>query len=216
MALPRNIRFLFEHWEYDDNNEKRFGSWSQSYSGERYWSLDPRPEEIHTVDVVQGLVNAARYRGQTKFFYPVLTHAVLVSRAAEQIALEQGIGPAEAKEIGFEGLHHDDSEAYLGDVARPLKRTSAMRKFCKIEALWDKAIHERYGINSTYDSHAIVKEADTRIVLDEIYAVMRDPDMWRRSGRYLELEPLYIEVPNWSQEEAIYQYYKREKELRTV
>lgn len=214
MNLPRNIRFLFEPFDYDDKGRKRLGAWSQSYSGERYWILDPLPEEVHLVDIVVGLSNAARYRGQTKFFYPVLTHCVLVSRAVEKLAIDRGWSIPAAREAALDGLLHDGSEAYLGDVARPLKRQRAMREYCRVEALWEETIRTRFNITSNPQIHALVKECDNRIVLDEIYTIMRDPDMWARSGRYADMEPLGIEIPNWTREECTKQFYLRYQELR--
>lgn len=214
--VPRNIRLLYEPFEYDDKGRKRFGAWSQAYSGERYWSLDPLPEEVHLVDVVQGLVNAARYRGQTKFFYPVLTHSILVSRAVEQLAWNKGWSLEACKDAGFEGLFHDSPESYLGDVARPLKRMRTMKEYCKVEALWEAAIFTKFGINSTPASKNLVHEVDHRIVLDEIQVLMKDPGMWERAGRYPGMEPLGIEVPNWTREEATKQFYARYNELRPI
>lgn len=207
---------LYEPFEYDDKGRKRFGAWSQSYSGERYWSLDPLPEEVHLIDIVQGLVHAARYRGQTKFFYPVLTHCILVSREVERRALEKGWSPQAAKDAAFEGLFHDSPEAYLGDVARPLKRMRTMREYRNVEALWETAIFTAMGIRPTAETRKLVHEIDHRIVLDEIWVLMKDPGMWDRAGRYPGVEPLGIEIPNWSKDECIKQFYIRYNELRPM
>lgn len=216
MNLPRSIRLLYEPYEYDDKGRKRFGAWSQAYSGERYWSLDPLPEEVHLVDVVQGLVNAARYRGQTKFFYPVLSHSVLVSKAVERIAVSRGWSGQEALDAAFEGLFHDSPEAYLGDVARPLKRMRTMREYRKIEALWETAIYTKFNIKPTTASRELIHEVDHAIVLDEIKVLMRDPDMWARGRRYVGVQPLYIEIPNWTREESVKQFYDRYNYLRPI
>ena len=213
MNLPRSIRLLFEPFEYDDKGRKRLGAWSQSYSGERYWSLDPLPEEVHLVDIVQGLVNANRYRGQTKVPYNVLTHSILVSQSAERLATLRGWSSGAARDVGFEGLFHDATEAYLGDVARPLKRMKAMREYCRVESLWEEAIYERFDIKPTPETRKLVHEVDHRIVLDEIGVLMRDPDMWPRGHRYVGVEPLNVVIPNWSREESIKAFYTRYNEL---
>ncbi len=171
--------------------------------------MDPLPEEVHLIDIVVGLSNAARYRGQTKFFYPVLTHCVLVSEGVEKLALERGWSPKLTAMAAFEGLLHDGSEAYLGDVARPLKRQRAMREYCRVEALWEKVIHDRFGIKSEQRTAGIVKEVDQRVVLDEIKVLMHDPDMWRRSNRYVGMEPLGIEVKYLTQKESMTLFYNR-------
>ncbi len=214
MNLPRNIRLIYEPYEYDDKGRKRFGAWSQSYSGERYWVMDPLPEEVHLVDIVQGLASANRYRGQTKVPYNVLTHSILVSQGAEDLALFRGFSKPDAAAIGFEGLLHDATEAYLGDVARPLKRMKAMKGYCRVEKLWEDAIYERFGVHPTEESRAIVHEVDHRIVLDEIYVLMKDPDMWRRGHRYAGVTPMFVNIPLWSREESIQHFYERYNYLR--
>lgn len=211
--LPRKLRFWFEPWDYDDYGRKRLGAWSQSYSGERYWIMDPLPEEVHLVDIVIGLSNAARYRGQTKFFYPVLQHSVLVSQASQALALKRGWTKDNAWTAGYQGLLHDAPEAFLGDVARPLKRMRAMKEYCRVEALWETAIYEKFKVLPTRESSALVHEVDHRIVLDEIQVVMKDPDMWARGGRYSDLEPLGVVVEEMTQMEVIDMFENRCKEL---
>jgi len=192
--LPRKIRLLYEPFEYDDKGRKRLGAWSQAYSGERYWVMDPMEEEIHLIDIVEGLANASRYRGQTQKYYSVLSHSVLVSIAVEKLAINRGWSLPQAINASMEGLFHDGSEAYLGDVARPLKRMKIMRGYCKIEKLWQECINSKFGIRSSEASRKLVEECDRRIVIDEVYSLMRDPDMWPRGGRYLDLAPLNVEI----------------------
>lgn len=205
---------LFGKTEPDDDGDLRIGSWSQSYSGSKYWVLDPKPKDINLIDIVTGLANASRYRGQTQFYYSVLTHCVLVSRAVERLALERGWPIEAAREAALEGLLHDGSEAYIGDVARPLKKSRVMKAYCKLEKSWEAAIRERFDIETSPDYQSIVDECDKRIVLDEVKAIMRDPDMWRRNGRYLDLKPLDVEIPEWSIEDSHVEFYKRYYELR--
>ena len=202
--------------EIDDLGRYREATWSQSFSGSKYWIMDPMPEDVNMIDIVVGLSNAARFRGQTKYFYSVLQHSVLVSEAVEALALQRGWSDKEAKEAAFEGLFHDSPEAYLGDVARPLKRMRAMREYRRVEALWESCIFNRLNINPTKKSRALVKECDQRIVLDEVYAFMEDPDMWPDSGRYLDLEPLGVEVKQKTQKQVIEDFYWRYAELRPL
>lgn len=211
--LSRTIQLWFKPWERDDLGRKRFGAWSQSYSGERYWIMDPLPEEVNLLDIIVGLSNAARYRGQTKFFYSVLQHSVLVSQAVEKLALERGWSAQEARAAAYEGLFHDAPEAYLGDVARPLKRMRAMREYRKVEALWEQAIFTQFNIKPTEKSRALVHEADHRVVLDEIFVIMTRPEMWADSGRYLDMEPLGVVVEELDRKEVIKRFVERYLEL---
>jgi hypothetical protein len=41
--------------------DARLGDWLLTYSGEIYWPLDPRPEEMHLEDIAHGLSLPCRY-----------------------------------------------------------------------------------------------------------------------------------------------------------
>jgi hypothetical protein len=180
-----------------------------------YWPLDPLPEEIHFDDICAGL-REPRYRGQTRELYMVLEHSVLVSCMSEKLARERGHTEAVCEMAAKLGLLHDASEAYIGDVTRPLKYQRTMKGYRKLEAKWEAAIAERFRLNQgiiTRHAAAIVAEVDTRITLDEIDALMIDPDMWERMGRYEGIEPLGIEIPGWTWEQAMTAFCQRFTEL---
>lgn len=73
----------------------------------------PNPNTITVEDIAHALSQTCRYGGHCDPFYSVAEHAVLVSRRLEQ----QGKDDA----LCLAGLHHDDAEAYLGDIPRPMK-----------------------------------------------------------------------------------------------
>lgn len=168
----------------DDHGRWRKGDWCQSYSGARVWPLDPRADEVHYDDVCIGLARECRYGNQCREFYSVAEHSVLVSIYAEKFAerhWELGVDPLLAAR---EGLLHDAPEAYLGDIPRPFKHKRVMRGYRSLETKWDRAIMERFGVQPTQASSAIVKSMDKRILIDEIDQLMFDPDMWQRPVRY--------------------------------
>ena len=219
MGLLRDIRAWLFRWERDEQGRRRPGTWSQSYSGSMCWPLDPLPEEIHFDDICAGL-RELRYRAQTREPYTVLEHSVLVSCEAEKLARERGYSEEVAKACARYGLLHDASEAYIGDVTRPLKRQRVMRGYCKLERKWDKAIRSRFNIfdcniYETMLAMVLVHEADTRITLDEIEALMVDPNMWDRMGRYVDVKPLGVEIPGWTWKQATSAFCQRFSELWT-
>ena len=67
------------------------------------------PNEIYLRDIAWSLSQINRFNGHAKFPYSVGLHSILVSL----------IVPAK---YALCGLMHDATEAYLGDVASPLKR----------------------------------------------------------------------------------------------
>lgn len=197
-------------WERDQHGYRRRGAWSQSYTGAQYWPIDPHPNDIHYDDLCIGLARAYRYRGMTRDEYSVAEHSVIVSVAAEKLARERGLDPRAAARWG---LMHDGSEAWIGDVARPLKRQRTMRGYRKVEEKWEAAIIERFDLVVTDDIRAVVDEVDDRIILDEIEALFLDPDMWARAGRYLKLKPLNIEIAALPWRLAVHLFTQRYLEL---
>jgi hypothetical protein len=84
-------------------------SWIQTYSGIKFYPLDPRPEDVSIVDIAHALGNVCRFAGHVSEHYSVAQHSVLVS---------QLVPPEDA----LWGLMHDAAEAYTGDLPRPIKK----------------------------------------------------------------------------------------------
>ncbi len=88
---------------------ERFGDWMQTYTGLKFWPLDPRPEEVDIEDIAHALSLTCRFNGHCRRFYSVAQHSVLVGRLLDD--------PDSARW----GLLHDAAEAYLQDAVRPIK-----------------------------------------------------------------------------------------------
>lgn len=85
----------------------------ETYTGRFVDTSNPLPETITLEDVAHALANTCRYGGHSREFYSVAEHASLCARYAERTWDDPVIALA--------CLHHDDAEAYLGDIPRPLK-----------------------------------------------------------------------------------------------
>jgi 5'-deoxynucleotidase YfbR-like HD superfamily hydrolase len=137
-------------------NEQRIGEWMQTYTGRKFWPMDPRPEDFDIEDIAHHLSNVCRYGGACRAFYSVAQHSVLVSQVIEYKA-----GASLHEQLW--GLLHDASEAYLGDMVRPLKRS--MPQYREAEHQVMAAIAERFGLDLR--EPAIVKQADTILLSTE-------------------------------------------------
>lgn len=177
--------------------QARKGDWMALASGRQFWPLDPRPEDIHAEDIAHHLGMICRYGGATKFHFPVAQHAVLICRWLRYV----GADPM----TQAWGLHHDDPEAFIGDVIRPIKPDLAA--YSPIEANLMAVIAQRFGL--TGEMPALVKEADNRILRDEATLCLNPCVVdWTK-----HLEPLGIDILWWSPAEAKAQYLKEHYRL---
>lgn len=149
---------------------RRWGPTMRLATGGKIHVLDPRAEDIHVADIARGLANECRYAGQTRLdldadqiFYSVAEHSVIISLCVAELAPNPALALAWARE----GLMHDGSEAYLGDMIRPIKYLPQMRWYRRAEDRLQRAINTRFGIVSTSDSRAAIKQLDTAILVDE-------------------------------------------------
>lgn len=126
------------------------GPWIQTYSGRQFWPLAPRAEDLDIADIAHALANIPHWNGHTSAFYSVAQHSLHVSFLCPP-------------ELALWGLLHDASEAYIGDMSRPLKL--AIPYFQRIEQGIQYVIAERFGL--VWPEPAAVKAADNRSLATE-------------------------------------------------
>lgn len=97
--------------------------------------VDPKPETIDIRDIAKGLSNCCRFAGQCDF-YSVAEHSVL----AANIALTRTGNEL----FALSCLLHDASEAYTGDVSKPLK--IMLPEFKKIEDRLQRVIEQKFSL----------------------------------------------------------------------
>lgn len=124
--------------------------WMQTYTGRAFYPMEPDPDMVDPTDIAHALGHLCRYNGHVSQFYSVAEHCVLMSYAV-------------APENALWALLHDATEAYVGDMVSPLKRS--MPEFRLAERRVSYAICHRFGIST--DCPEEVKQADTRILWDE-------------------------------------------------
>lgn len=108
----------------------------------------PTPEMFCIEDIAQGLSHCCRFAGQCETFYSVAQHAVLVSILVD-------------KQYAWAALHHDDSEAYMGDLSRNLKHHPALAGYRSLEHQLSQVIGWAFGFSlGTACAQYAVKTAD--------------------------------------------------------
>jgi len=133
------------------------GDWIQTFSGVKFWSLDPDIEDVRIFDIAHALSNMCRYNGHCKKFYSVAEHSIIVSK----FVLE---------EFALAGLLHDAAEAYLSDVPRPVKKY--LNGYKGYESRLMSVIYRAFGIKKTMEMRNHVKCIDERLLRTELEQVM--------------------------------------------
>jgi hypothetical protein len=126
------------------------GDWFVSYSGQCFNVRAPAPEQINLADIAHHLSHVCRFGGAVREFYSVAEHCVYVSYLVRP-------------ELAALGLFHDATEAYLGDVIKPLK--NCLPQYRDLEHIWAAAVAARFGLASL--EHPEVKTADVAAVQAE-------------------------------------------------
>ena len=117
--------------------------WIYTHTGRRFNLQRPDPESVDIEDIAHSLSMLCRYNGHCPRFFSVAEHSVLVSGiVSEHDALW--------------GLLHDAAEAYIGDIARPVK--SLLNNAHAIEDGILIAVAKRFDLPVPMSKH--VKAAD--------------------------------------------------------
>jgi hypothetical protein len=170
------------------------GEWMQTFTGRAFYPMDPRVEDVDPADIAHALSLICRYGGHVKVFYSVAEHCVLMSYAV-------------APENALWALLHDATEAYVGDMVRPLKHH--MPAYREAEDRLSDVIADRFGVSQICPDE--VKRADLRILHDERDALMGDPPQtW---GSLDGVKRLGVGVTGWAPEYAERQYLNRLRQL---
>lgn len=170
------------------------GGWMQTFSGKPFVVMDPKPEMISATDIAHSIAMQCRYNGHVKFFYSVAEHCLLTSYMV----------PAED---ALWALLHDATEAYVGDMVRPLKRS--MPDFVAAEDRVMEAIAIHFGLDLPARMPESVRQADNLILMDERAALLTaPPQAWEH-----EAEPAGMEIVGYSPAIAKELYLSRLEEL---
>lgn len=137
------------------------GPWIHTYpTGKHAHVLFLQQEEIEIADIARSLSMQCRYVGHVNRFYSVAEHCCRVSDKA----LSETFGD---EHMGIWGLLHDASEAYTGDMSRPLKYSPGMRTVYKeIELRIMNQICLRFGLPVV--EPALITRLDDEILGPEV------------------------------------------------
>jgi hypothetical protein len=181
----------------------RHGDWIETYTGRRFWPLDPMPEDVCIEDIAHSLSNQCRFAGHSRGFYSVGEHCVLMAQAA----------PAKCQ---LEALMHDASEAYLLDFPKPLKHMPAMSAYREAHARCMDVISKALGCDYSKCKKTI-EILDMSMLAAEAKVLMRREEFERESSspewgpvwaEEMLARPIDVKLQGWSPKESEWQFLK--------
>jgi hypothetical protein len=166
-------------------------SWIETYDGGNFDFDNPDNSTIRITDIAVALSRIPRFNGHSLFHYTVGQHCVLMEKALRK--LYPAASPIERLHV----ILHDAAEAYIGDMARPLKYLPDMIGFRRMETLVTAAIYKKLDVpQPTPEQAALVKEYDDRMLRTEAEALMTRLKDWRS---VILLDPLPVPVKPWTE-----------------
>lgn len=172
------------HSELLDTVEGRPGQWMQTFTGKKFFPLDPRPGDICIEDIANGLATIRRYGGHL----PPETHYSV----AEHSVLMYNWGKSQGQFMtALVALFHDAAEAYTGDLPRAMKDAIGP-SWRSVEAAIERAIWKALNIPAylVEDAMPLVKEWDQRMIATEKPLMRVQIQEWAHDV----LEPLPLEI----------------------
>jgi hypothetical protein len=140
---------------------QRYDGWILTQSGIKFDLFAPTPDMVNINDIAHALAHICRFGGHSQEFYSVAQHSLIVSA---------GVSAADA----MVGLMHDATEAYCGDMVRPLKRRMPDYKMVE-DGIW-LAIQAKFRLG---DITPAIKVADERALQTERRDLMiPSPHLW--------------------------------------
>jgi len=133
----------------------------QTRYGVRFDFNNPKVEDVLIEDIAHALSMQCRFTGHTSQFYSVGEHSLNVSNMC-------------STDYKLVGLLHDASEAYLTDLATPIK--DIIPQYKEIEEKITRVVFEKFGL--VYNDIHYIKLADTHALKVEATTLIGEVSEW--------------------------------------
>lgn len=184
----------------------RPGPYDMETASGRYVNVkDPDPADIVLEDIAAHLSQICRYTGAVRHTYSVAEHAVLVCRRLRYLKAPLNVQLA--------GLHHDDAEAYLGDVGRPLKQL--LGPYYALSDQMDVVVRAALGLTALPFDDPRVKETDTwALAIESQQLLPSQGKRWISDGLYRDGDKPWWPL-GWGAEHARFAWMAEHENLLT-
>lgn len=194
------------------------GPWIVTYTGRRYYFLDPHQSEIVIEDIAHALSNICRYNGHCRTFYSVAEHCVRVTAAVATDLGQSDVSEETVLSWSLFALLHDAHEAYVGDMVHPQKVILAPKKVLNpksgvaydvrvdqkdLESIADQIIYPKFcGSMPTKEVKDLIKHYDISLLKHEVRALIVNPESQWEEWSNLPDEDGLSPIEPWSPSEA--------------
>ena len=183
----------------------------------------PSVDAIDLGDIAHSLSHQCRFAGHVSAFYSVAQHAVVVAdlvRQALDRAARSGdpgraylarLTPVQAVQRQRQALHHDDAEAYIGDLITPLK--ALCFHYNRLERDWGRVIALKFDLLAY--APGSINHYDRLAAAIEAYSFFDPvPDwVWPRLGEDPDAVAAHGPIKAWSSSEARLRFLERHEQL---
>ena len=136
----------------------------RTLTGKKFNIFEPRPEMIDIRDIASGLANKGHFSGLTPRYFSIAEHSILV---CDEFSFWNNEQPDSVKLLA---LLHDASEAYIGDMIKPLK--VHMPDFVRLEDGIMNVIAQRFDLDLA--KMPVIKSSDLLVQDWEFSAFYRN------------------------------------------
>lgn len=172
------------------------GDWFTTWTGRQFFPYWPEPCEIVIEDIAHSLSMQCRYQGHVREFYSVAQHSLMVSMLVP-------------RSLALVGLLHDATEAYCGDMIRPIKRDMLLYRQME-SAIW-RAVCSKFGF--PFEVPQEVKHADkVALVTERRDLVTKNGLPWKEDEEGITPVPFpLVPLPPATAESMFLSYYEEYK-----
>lgn len=152
--------------------------------------MNPDPATIDIESIAAALSKICRFGGHTPSFYSVAEHSVM----ATVLAANEGYVGEALKAV----LLHDATEAFLGDMVKPLK--VHMSAYQSVEKRMEQAIADRFGVDFAMFRDVIHRYDMQMLKLEKNRFWPRDKTVWAGFDEIREVNlPIHFLPPTKAQ-----------------
>lgn len=146
-------------------------------------------------DIAWSLAKICRFNGHCFSFYSVAQHCIVGSEVVER---ETG-----DEDLALAFLLHDASEAYLGDLIRPLKSSPEFTAYLEIEKRLQSVIGAAFNVSF---NDPIIERVDLEMLATERRDLMTKGYNWCTDKL---AKPLESNITPWGWKKAAHHYIRK-------